>query len=565
VTRSAPLLLLLGALSCGGVGSLGPDAPRDAAPPPPHEGGVIIERPPPDRPPPPEALAQAGRAPLRLMTELELRNSLRDLLGEEIEPGELALPDWPGPSGFRDGAPFDQFAFPSLFEAMARITWRAAAHLPTFLPSGCLPLAAVGEDACALAIIKELGRRAFRRPVEAEELSALRALYAGRRAEGASFTDAARVLLTAMLLSPHFLYHREPIEATAPNRTAARLDTFSLAARLSYGLWATMPDAELADVADKGQLLDRATLERQARRLLQDPRALPVIQDFHRQWLAIEDLGQRDHGVPDFPVLARAMLAETDRFVARLFAGPGATLEQLLLSTETTIDAPLAGLYGLPPLAASPATVTLDPGRRAGVLTQPSFLATHANFDTSDPVKRGTVVVRRLLCIDIPDEPPDVPFPAPDPPPPGATTRQRYEAHGRSPCARACHDLIDQAGFAFEHYDAIGAFRTQDNGQPVDASGSLRLPDGETLTWRDGPSFARALLHSPEVPRCLTRQWFRYLLHRREATEDEPSVAQAQAQAVSAGHGFDLRELVLGLILTSSFTHRAFEPWEAAP
>jgi hypothetical protein len=519
----------------------------------------------------PSATAQAGPAPLRSLTGLELRNTLRDLLGEELRPGEVAaLQDWHGSnrSGYRDGAPIDERSLPALFEAVTRIARRVAAGFPARLPPGCLPLPNVGEEGCARAIVTQLGRRAFRRPVDTEETAALMAIFNDRRAAGAEFNDAVRPLIAALLLSPHFLYHWDvTLPPANPLATAAPLDAFSLAARLSYGLWASLPDETLASAADSGALMQPGRLEAEARRLLRDPRALPVIQDFHRQWLMLDWLEETSKDrAPDFRALVRSMLAETDRFVADLYTGPGATgsLETLLLSNRTTVDAPLARLYGLPPLTGTPpVSVTLNPAQRAGILTQASFLTAHAAIDTSDPVRRGIVILRRVVCLDVPDEPPNVDIPPPQPLPANLTTRERYEIHGRVACARACHDLIDPAGFAFEHYGEIGAFRMLDNGKPVDASGTLKLSNTTTISWRDAPSFVRALAATEEVPACLTRQWFRYLLRRHEDAADESSLREALASAQR--HRFDLRELVVALTLTPAFTHRALALGEGTP
>jgi hypothetical protein len=396
------------------------------------------------------------------------------------------------------------------------------------------------------------------------------ALFRQRRA-AIDFQDAIQVVVTAMLLAPHFLYHTDvtgpPSVPEADPRDARPLDGFSLAARLSYALWAAPPDAELAAAADRNQLRDVTQILIQARRMLQDPRAIPVWRDFHRQWLGLDRLadGQREVGRDlggNFATLAPSLLAETDRFVDAIFAKrDGHFLQNLLLSTRTTVDAPLARIYGLPPPMGL-ATVDLDAAQRAGILTQPSFLAGHANTDTSNPVSRGTVIIRRLLCIDVPDEPPNV-DPEPLPPLPGnPTTRERYEAHGSAMCARPCHSLIDQAGFAFENFDQLGAFRSHEKGKVVDASGSLTLPEGERLSFRDAPSLARALGNSRAVPDCLARQWFRYLLRRREAPEDEPALQQALGEFRRSG---DVRDLLVALVATPPFTHRVRLPGEGAP
>ena len=206
------------------------------------------------------------------------------------------------------------------------------------------------------------------------------------------------------------------------------------------------------------------------------------------------------------------------------------------------------------------APATLDKTQRGGILTEASFLAAHGTSQESHPVKRGKLLADRLLCIDLPlppDNVPDPKMPAPD-----LSTRERYAEHGKNACATACHSVLDPLGFAFEHYDAIGGYRTTDGGKPVDASGVLDL-GGKSAPFNDAMELSALLAVAPEVRAGMTRQWLRFALRRKEGLGDAASLATAQD--AFAKSGYDLRELMVALTKTRAFTHRVASPGEVLP
>jgi hypothetical protein len=206
--------------------------------------------------------------------------------------------------------------------------------------------------------------------------------------------------------------------------------------------------------------------------------------------------------------------------------------------------------------------VTLPASERAGILTRAAFLATAADADLGNPVRRGYMVLRRVLCQELPVPDNVLVPPLPDPVP-GATRRERFEAHGKLECAVKCHSLIDPVGFAFENYDAIGAYGTTELGQPIDAHGALTLPSGETFKFDNAIQFMGQLVQSEQVRRCLGTQWLRYMLRRHEIDSEAPT--QAALYEVFRTSGWNLRELMLALPLTRSFTHRTPSPGEVMP
>jgi hypothetical protein len=247
------------------------------------------------------------------------------------------------------------------------------------------------------------------------------------------------------------------------------------------------------------------------------------------------------------------MLAETAAFANDVY-GSGGGLDRLLTSTVAVGDPALAKLYG------TTAGGTPDPAQRAGILTQASFLAMHANAGETNPVRRGAVVLRRLLCNDI-QPPVNMDVGQPKMPAPGLTTRQRFAEHAMNPCA-SCHRLTDPIGFAFENYDAVGAWRTSEQGQQVDASGTLTL-DGGSITFKNAVELARGLAKSSEVRDCMATQWLRYFLRRNEGDGDTASLQAARA--AFAKSSYDLRELLVALTGTRAFTHRSPSPGEVLP
>jgi hypothetical protein len=367
-----------------------------------------------------------------------------------------------------------------------------------------------------------------------------------------------------MLTSPFFLYRAEGVGAPPiKDGGLLRFNQHELASRLSYSLWGSMPDDALFAEVDAGRLGTPEQLEAQARRMLKDPKIKDTIADFHLQWLYVDGLPKEPPKDARFtaytPQLVAAMMAETATFANDVFASSG-SLEKLLTSPSTTVDPALAKLYGATVTGTDPQPVTLDAGQRAGLLTQASFLSMHATASETNPVRRGAVVIRRLLCNDI-QPPADMDVGQPKPAAPGLTTRERFAEHAMNPCA-SCHKLTDPIGFAFENYDPIGAWRTMEQGKKVDASGTLNLTGGD-LKFTNAVELMRGLATSSEVRECVATQWLRYFARRNETAGDTASL-QAAGEAF-ARSSYDLRELLVALTRTRAFTHRSPSAGEVLP
>jgi hypothetical protein len=509
--------------------------------------------------PSPDPTTVPGAAPLRRLTRLEYDNTIRDLLGIAMPlatNGDAFAPDQESAlSGFVKGAAVTGGSDARIFMVAAeQIGAAIASKLPTLLPCNPIPTATGEQDACADKFITTFGRRAFRRPLAGKEVENLRALYKAQRAapSSATFEEAIGGLVTGILQAPQFLYHWElGPNAALKDGTLVRFNSYEVASRLSYLFWASMPDEKLFSAAEANELLAPERIAQEARRLLGDAKAKDGLRDFHTQWLEIDTLGDvpKDDTFKDYsPAVAQAMLDETRDFVASIYTGPQATgkLETLLASPSSVVDASLAKIYG----AKGPGAVML--GDRAGIFTHLGFLAMKAEPDKSNPVKRGDAVLRRALCTEL-EVPVGVVVPPVAEPAPGVTTRERFTMHSMNPCA-TCHTIIDPMGFAFERYDAIGALRTTEENKPIDASGKVSLQSGD-ISFKDAVELMTKIAQTPEARACMAKQWLRYAMRRRELpTED---AALVNLRDVFQAAGYDLRELVVAVTKTRSFTHRA--------
>ena len=525
-------------------------------------GGSNLPPPPPVNPA--ETTNLAGQQHLRRLTLLEYGNTIRDLLGVQAPAsrgGGFSV-DIPGTAGFVNGAKITSSVDAKQFvDASEQLATAAAGRLGELLPSGCFPApaAANAQDDCARQFIKQFGMRAYRRPVTGAEETDMFDYYKGLRGGdvGASFPDAIKDLIAGIIQTPQFLYRWELGEAPIKDGPLFRLNSWEIASRLSYFLWASMPDGELFAAAQNGELQNLDRIAQEARRMLKDAKAKDAIRDFHLQWLDVEGLPdmQKDPSFTAYtPETAQSMLNETAELASSILLGPQASgkLSDLFSSPASIIDARVARVYGVGNVTGdNMRQVALNPEQRAGVLTHGSFLASHADADLSHPVKRGVHIVRNVLCMELADpdglEIPELPAPKP-----GQTTRERYAGHEQGACA-ACHVKIDTVGFAFENYDATGGFRTTEAGKPVDSSGTVSLPSGD-IKFTRGIDFIKAVASSPELRGCVAKQWLRYVLRRQEVAEEAGSVEALDKAFESSG--WDVREMLVAVTKTRAFTHR---------
>ncbi len=501
-----------------------------------------------------------GPSPIRRLSRLEYNNTVRDLLDDASRPADAFAGDLDAfGAGYVRGGAVSAVDADQLMEAAEKVGAAAVKKLPSLLPCSPVPSAADAQDKCARDFIARFGRRAFRRPLTAGETDMLAGYYTKVRTElRYDFPEAIRMVVQVVLQSPSFLYRWE----LGPNRpikegTLVRFNDHEMASRLSYALWASMPDDALFAAADAGQLKTAADVEKQARRMLADPKAKDMLADFGGQWLVISNLlnvSKDQKAYPTFsPELARSMEGEAREFLGFVLGSKGdGKLETLLTAPFSFVDGNLAKVYQLTGVTGTGLRQTpLDATKRAGLFTQTAFLTKHAAAGASHPVLRGKEILERFLCVELPVPPANIP----ELPPPAAnvSTRERFDVHGKAECARACHEQMDPLGFAFEHFDGIGMFRANDGGKPVDASGSIKL-GGATKSFSNAVELTKQLAVAPEVRECATKQFLRYALKRRELPGDAASLAFVAEQF--ARSGYDMRELLVAVTKSRSFFYR---------
>ena len=423
----------------------------------------------------------------------------------------------------------------------------------------CRPGHAVEEHLCAEDIINRLGTTAYRRPLTEEELAALLTLYdIGSSDKG--FESGIRMALEGVLASPHFVFRFEEPPVDSDPTSPFLISEHDLASRLSFFLWSSGPDKELADLAAANQLSRPDVLVSQTRRMLADPRSEALATRFAAQWLRLPDLERLHPDVrtyPDFDEqLKRAMLRETELFFDYLLRKDRPLLE-LLTADYTFINERLAKHYGLAQVVGSShRLVEFPPSEsRRGILGHGSILTLTSHPGRTSPVLRGKWVMEVLLGSPPPPPPPNVPdLDDTEVTQDGQalSVRQRMERHRASPSCSSCHLMIDPIGLALEHYDVTGAQRIRDNGVPIDANSELY--DGTPLA--SAADLRTALLARPTpLIRTFTENLMAYALGRRLEPDDMPTVRNIVRAAES--RNFKLSAFILGIVRSPAFLMKA--------
>lgn len=442
------------------------------------------------------------------------RRSVRDLLFLPALP-EVALPAEPTLAAFDhlvDGLVLTTYHAELFDRAVFTVTdpLRDAAH-PSW-PS--LATCDVGSDACRADVVGTFASRAWRRPVTEAERARLVAFVEAGIAEGIDARGALVDGLAAVLSSPNFLFRVERRGAIGET-----VDAWELAARLAAYLWKSVPDEPLRQAAASGALLQPATRAEQARRMLADPRADALVDDFAGQWLELRSVADAR---PEDPVLFPAFdLAVREQRKASVLAdmrwhfddalASDAPVADLLRGDQGLVDAPLAELYAMAPPADEGAVVsTLPLVRRGGLLTSAGWLIVTSKFVRTSPTRRGKWIVERLFC-----EPPSAPPAGVEGSPGGGQTsggsfREQFEALTADPYCQACHVRTDPYGFAFGQFQHTGRFSPEDRGVPVDTR--VTLPTGQTVTTAN--AVAAIIAEDPRVPGCFVRFATTYALGR---------------------------------------------------
>lgn len=408
----------------------------------------------------------------------------------------------------------------------------------------------------AREIIGHFARRAYRRPVTPVEMDRLAKLAKTAGDTEKSFERGIQVALTAVLVSPNFLFRGELMPE--PDNPAAihPVNEFALASRLSYFLWSSMPDDELYSLAANGQLRKKGVLDQQVRRMIQDPRSHALVENFSGQWLQTRNLARVTPDPKTFPnfnePLRLAMGQETELFFQAILR-EDRTILDFIDGKFTYVNEVLAKHYGITGITGdSFQRVALKDGPRGGILTHAGILTLTSNPTRTSPVKRGKWVLDNLLGTPPPPAPPDVPelVEAKKGELTG-TLRQRMEQHRAKPACISCHERMDPIGFGFENFDAVGVWRDRDGDTPVDPSGTL--PSGKSFK---GPGDLKLILRAQkeQFARCLTEKLLTYALGRGLEYYDRCAVDKICHEL--ARHDYKLSTLILEITRSVPFQMR---------
>jgi Protein of unknown function (DUF1592)/Protein of unknown function (DUF1588)/Protein of unknown function (DUF1595)/Protein of unknown function (DUF1587)/Protein of unknown function (DUF1585) len=497
-----------------------------------------------------------GWQPLLRLTNNQYANTVADLFVGVTAAPALSLPAENRTGGF-DTIGSGQTASLALLETYHGTASTLAAQATTGTGLTKIAPCATGqaEATCADTFIRTFGKRVFRRPLVTEEMTRLKSLYTAALAN-TDHRGAIADTLTAMLLSPQFLYRIEPVDTTTG--AVAKLSSHHVAARLSYMLWDTLPDADLFAAADRGALDTPEGIRTEAERLLRDPRAKTSVARFHSQWLLMSRL---DNLMKDTTTVkgwtadtGKSMKAGLERFMDWGFWDGEGTLASLMTDKRAFVDAHLAPIYDVPAPAAM-ALVDVGKHPRAGLLTQAGVLSMLASPRADSPVHRGVFVMKTLLCAPPPEAPAGIPaLEEPAVTGEARTTRERQEqTHNKTACI-GCHQTIDGIGFGFGKYDTLGRFQESENGAAIDATGEFigtRDIDGR---FDGAVEMATSLAKSTQAEQCLATQWFRYGFGRLESDADACALKPI-VDSFTQSKG-DLKGLLLTLVTSDAFRYR---------
>ena len=420
----------------------------------------------------------------------------------------------------------------------------------------CYPESFHEESECARTIISTLTTKAFRRPATEDDVDLMMEFFSAGREEGGHFDYGIEAVVQRILADPEFIYRSEIEPVDLRPGAPYRIGDLELASRLSFFLWSSIPDEELISVAAEGGLRDAAVLEQQVKRMIADPRSQAFIQNFTGQWLNVRGIAASEPVVELFPnfdsTLREAFRREIELFFGSVIREDRSILE-LLTADYTFVNERLARHYGIPDVYGSQfRRVTLGPElqMRRGLLGKGALLTTTSEAARTSPVKRGKWFLETFLNVSPPDPPPGVETdltPAEGEAP--KTLRARLEAHRANPNCAACHVIFEPMGLAMENFDAVGKWRTEDAGSPIDATGVTNdgtpldgIPSLRDLVTRNGDLFAQAV----------TEKLLTYALGRGVEYRDMPLVRSITRDAAEDGYRFS--SLLMGVIESPAFT-----------
>lgn len=488
-----------------------------------------------------------GPFEIRRLTKAEFGNTLRDFLGVDPTVAKDLPDEVPGEGYLNSLSPMQVEQYLGIAnEAISKLSAKDHARL-------------FGDGKSAVRdIARRLARNAYRRPATEAEIDVLTDVFDLGQKNGLDRDAALRFMLKAVLVSPQFLYITPSKEAPAGEKIVP-LDDHQLASRLSYFLWSTMPDAELAKLADEGRLQDPAVLKAQVKRMLASPRSRALFDGFGAQWLGLDKIATKTFDADKFPQMTPALreaMYEEGRLFFESIVLENRSVVTFVNGDYTYLNATLAPIYGLEKTVKGTAMekVRLTDANRGGILAMPGVLATTSFPTRTSPVIRGVWVLEQVLGEHVPPAPPNVPALEKQDQKKiaGLTLRQRTELHRTEAVCANCHKILDPIGFGLENFDAIGRWREKDDsGGKVDAAGEL--PGGKRFS---SPKELKAIIASREddLSRNLTEKLLAFALCRQLDGYD--LIVVDQMHQTIAADGYRMQTLVSEVVTSYPFLNR---------
>lgn len=490
------------------------------------------------------------------LTESQYRHTVADIFGDDVRIYGRFEPDYRRDRLLSVGSAWASVS-PSGFEQyehMARgIAEQVLGEAGRDRYLDCQPGGeAVREDDCLRGFLAHYGEQLFRRPLSELELRDRLAVIEEVQALGGDVYRGLEFALASLLVSPDFLFRVEAVEPDPQRPGEMRLTAHSKAARLSYFLWNTTPDAILLDAARKGELHDAQGLSKQVDRLLASPRLETGVRTLFADMLRFDTFPELSKDASLYPVftseVAAAMQEQTLRTLVTHLLEEERDYRELFTREEMPVNRTLGMLYAVPVMQQEGWSSYRfdDAPARGGLLSQASLLSLHAHAGSSSPTLRGLFVRETFLCQTVPPPPADVDFTLDEAFARMPTARERLARHRKEVSCAACHHLMDPIGLTLEQFDAVGMFRTLENGEVIDVSGEL---DGKAFNGAEG--LGKALSEHPGVPACLVDTVYRYAANRAPGRSEQPFV-----EALGAGFedaGFRLRDLLRQIAVSEDF------------
>ena len=505
-----------------------------------------------------------GTFVIRRLTKVEYGNTLHDLFGVDSAIAQ-ELPDEVFGEGYLNTlSPLQSEQYLGIANEVLNRIMGPKDGPPTAMQRrlfGDPPAPGVEYRAAVRRVARNLARYAYRRPPTEAELDVLLRVFDLARSNQLSYPTALRLMLKAVLVSPQFLFITPAGEA-APGQAIVPLDDYQLASRLSYLLWATMPDAQLSALAESGRLHEPAVLKAQVQRLLADARSRALFDGFGAQWLGLGGLESKIFDTAKFPQMTREMrsaMYDEARLFFESVMRENRSVVSFVDGDYTFLNGTLAPLYGLEKTVTGPAMrrVKLADANRGGILGMPGILAMTSFPNRTSPVKRGVWVLEQVLGEEVPPPPPNVPAldKQDEKTVANLTLRQRTELHRTNAVCANCHKILDPIGFGLENFDAIGRWRSQDDtGGAIDAVGEL--PGGKHFT---SPKELKVIIaaRKDELARTLTEKLLAYALCRELEGYDE--IVVDHLMETIAKDGYRMQTLISEIVTSYPFVYRSIQ------